>query len=395
MSDGDFDPPPAGTGRSGASDADEDAGLEFRPPGDAQAQAEEAAASPGPTELTAVPPALLEAKSQLADVLRQQGSERAQAEAFADVSGTGTIQGVAIGMGEPAGPPGASALVAEPGQPTLTVYVAEPTHPEHVQSMLVDRMGIEAAASDDVPVTPVVTGIIDAQPHRFRLRPAPGGISVAHFKVTAGTLGCLTIGRSAPRNQRLLILSNNHVLANVNNSVFGDCVCQPGPVDGGACPGDQVAILERFIPLAMGGPVNYVDCATAWAWPDRVRRELVYLAGGQPAYFRIGSQPVAAQLGMAVGKSGRTTQVTSGRITAINASLWVSYGGGRSAFFEDQISIQGFSGNFSAGGDSGSMIWTWDGNRNPVGLLYAGGGGVTFANKIQRVLTALDVWLYT
>jgi hypothetical protein len=397
MSDGDaFEPPPEGTGRSRASDADEDAGLEFRPPGDAQAQAEEAAAAPGPAELTAVPPALLDAKNRLADVLRQQGAERAQAEAFADVpSGTGTIQGVAIGVGEPTGPPGASALFAEPGQPTLTVYVTEPTHPEQVQAMVVDDLGVSAAASDDVPVQPVVTGIIDAQPHRFRLRPAPGGISVAHFKVTAGTFGCLTIGRTPPRNQRPLILSNNHVLANVNNAVFGDCVCQPGPADGGACPGDQVAILERFVPLSMGGPVNYVDCATAWAWPDRVRRELMYLSGGQPAYFRIGSQPVAAQLGMAVGKSGRTTQVTSGRITAINASLWVSYGGGRSAFFEDQISIQGASGNFSAGGDSGSMIWTWDGNRSPVGLLYAGGGGVTFANKIQRVLNALDLSLYT
>jgi hypothetical protein len=30
-----------------------------------------------------------------------------------------------------------------------------------------------------------------------------------------------------------------------------------------------------------------------------------------------------------------------------------------------------------------------------VGLLFAGGGNVTFANKIGRVLTALDIRLIT
>ena len=50
---------------------------------------------------------------------------------------------------------------------------------------------------------------------------------------------------------------------------------------------------------------------------------------------------------------------------------------------------------FSLGGDSGSSIWTWDAARRPVGLLFAGGGGVTFANRMDRVMTALDIWLYT
>jgi hypothetical protein len=31
----------------------------------------------------------------------------------------------------------------------------------------------------------------------------------------------------------------------------------------------------------------------------------------------------------------------------------------------------------------------------PVGLLFAGGGGTTFANRITRVLAALDIRLYT
>jgi hypothetical protein len=227
------------------------------------------------------------------------------------------------------------------------------------------------------------------------MRPAPGGASVGHFRITAGTIGCLATGRVAPRNARLLVLSNNHVLANSNSAAYGDCVAQPGPADGGRCPQDQIAILERFAPINFAGGANFVDCATAWAWPERVRRELVYLSGGAPAFFRISSAPVAPVLGMPVGKSGRTTQLTQGRVTAIGATIQVNYGGGRVGLFQDQIEVRGTAGLFSQGGDSGSSIWTWNPQRNPVGLLFAGGGQSTFANRMTRVLAALDIALVT
>jgi hypothetical protein len=191
-----------------------------------------------------------------------------------------------------------------------------------------------------------------------------------------------------------MILSNNHVLANSNAGSIGDCIAQPGPFDGGHCPADQVAILERFVPIRFDGSVNFVDCATAWAWPDRVRRELIYISGGI-RYFNVGSTPVAAVPGLAVGKSGRTTQLTSGKITAVGVTIRVNYGSGRVGVFGDQISIRAGQGDFSQGGDSGSLIWTWDARRAPVGLLFAGGSGTTFANRIGRVLDALDVNLYT
>jgi hypothetical protein len=190
------------------------------------------------------------------------------------------------------------------------------------------------------------------------------------------------------------VLSNNHVLANSNAGRYGDCIVQPGPADGGRCPADQIAILERFVPINFSGGVNYVDCATAWAWPDRVRRELIYISGGVRRFFRIGSSPTAPVVGMLVGKSGRTTQLTTGRITAVGVSVNVNYNG-RVAHFRDQISIQGLSGLFSAGGDSGSSIWTWTPERRPVALLFAGGGSVTFANRMDRVMSAVDVVLVT
>jgi hypothetical protein len=215
---------------------------------------------------------------------------------------------------------------------------------------------------------------------------------VAHHRVTAGTFGCLALGRSAPRNARRLILSNNHVLANSNNARYGDAIVQPGPMDGGVSPRDQVAILERFVPIGFG-TTNYVDCATGWAYPDRVRRELMYLASGRPAYFRINATPREPQVGLVVGKTGRTTQLRRGSITAVRAAINVNYGG-RVAHFADQFAVRAPSGSFSEGGDSGSVIWTWNTARQPVGLLFAGGGGVTFANRITRVLGALDIAIY-
>jgi hypothetical protein len=256
--------------------------------------------------------------------------------------------------------------------------------------------GVSALSDSDFPINPVHTGVIDAQPHRMRLRPAPGGISVGHRLITAGTIGCLVRGRSAPRINRLMVLSNNHVLANTNAGPLGESIIQPGRFDGGVHPADRIAILERFVPISFAaGANNVVDCATGWAWPDRVRRELMYISGGAIRYFRVGSTPVAALLGMAVGKSGRTTQLTRGTVTAVGVTINVNFGGGRIGRFINQIAVRTPGGNFSAGGDSGSLIWTWDARRAPVALLFAGGGGTTFGNPIGPVLSRLDVQLVT
>jgi hypothetical protein len=401
-----FEEPPAGKVREVSADEglDEEAGVRsFAEPNLEEGFREEAAAPETQASVYGVDENLLQIKREIENQLLQGvGRERAAgaaAQAEDAYTGAGNIVGVGIGPGLPPSttPSGEIlGLSGEPGRQVLNVYVVERASVEEVKSAVVESMGVSAAAGDDVPVNVIVTGLIDAHPHRFRIRPAPGGVSVAHFRVTAGTIGCYSTGRSAPRNARMLMLSNNHVLANSNNAAFGDCICQPGPADGGRCPADQVAILERFVPINFSGGVNYVDAATGWCWPDRVRRELIYLSGGQRHFFRIGNTPIAPQLNMAVGKSGRTTQLTRGTIIDVSATIRVNYGGGRLALFSDQIAIRGASGTlFSAGGDSGSSIWTWDAARRPVGLLFAGGGGITFANKMSRVVAALDINLLT
>ena len=367
-------------------DDDDDDAIED--PGDSDDEVENAAQADGSFD-----PGVLEMHKQVEAALFAQEAPKdgvfAAAEAY---QGANNVVGVGIGSAEvdldQIGDDG-------PGAPVLNVYVAEPTSMEDVRRSVVDSFGVRALAKDSAPVNVVCTGIIEAFPHRHKERPSPNGISVGHKDITAGTQGVLVRGRSGDRRRRVLILSNNHVLADVNAGRRGDSILQPGPLDGGQNPRDRIAVLERFVRIHFDGRPNFVDCATGWAWHKRVRREFIYRSGGQWRHFGVSNQTRTAQVGMQVGKSGRTTQLTTGRITDVNASIRVNFGQGRMGNFRDQITIRGNRGDFSRPGDSGSLIWTWDRKRNPVGLLFAGGGGFTFANKISRVLSALDIRLDT
>ena len=82
-------------------------------------------------------------------------------------------------------------------------------------------------------------------------RPATPGISMGHYKVSAGTFGALVYDRETGEP---LILSNNHVLANQSNgndnrAAKGDAILQPGLYDGGDVQSGVIGHLERFIPL--------------------------------------------------------------------------------------------------------------------------------------------------
>jgi hypothetical protein len=94
---------------------------------------------------------------------------------------------------------------------------------------------------------------------------------------------------------------------------------------------------------------------------------------------------VSPQLGMEVEKSGRTTGLTTGQIRAVNVTLNVSYGSGRTLRFDNQI----LTTNMSAGGDSGSLVV--DKTNKAVGLLFAGSDQGTLLNPIQKVLDLLNV----
>lgn len=344
----------------------------------------------------AVPRAVKNARDDVAAAIQRNVQNVPGARAARDFRGAGNVQGVAIGLGDS----------TTGTAPVLTVYVAEPATHDDARAMVVDAMGVRSAG--DVPMRFVTSGTVRAQGNDSRVRPAPGGFSIAHVEVTAGTLGCLARGRGASRCDDVLCLSNNHVIANSNDARIGDCICQPGPADGGSCPDDQIAALERFVEIKYDLTPNRVDCATGLCDPDAVIPEIGYENGDDVELFRIGDVPAPASLGMLVGKSGRTTGLTRGIVSGLDWAGVVDYDDRRIAFFEDQIVISGLEGEaFSAGGDSGSCIWEWDETRNPVGLLFAGsspdddeegvdeGDYITLANPISVVLDELDIDLYT
>lgn len=323
------------------------------------------------------------AKEQIEQMLAQAASANASTLATAHHIDSPGVLGVGL----------ASVI---PGQESLLVYVESAGGEEKVRRELVDMMNVQAASDDNFPLEVIVTGPINAfTTNRSKFRPAPGGVSISHPIVTAGTLGGWARGNGSRAN-RLLLVSNNHVIANSNNAQFGNNILQPGRADGGQNPGDRIAILERFVSIAFGGSPNFVDCATGWCFPNLVQPDKHVYHGSSPTakFFRVGAGMVAPQVNMIVGKTGRTTDLTQGRIQATGVSVNVNYGPSGVAHFRGQFSVRSVtSGTFSDGGDSGSFVWQWVGGVPVVGLLFAGGGGITFCNPIQRVVAALDITL--
>ena len=217
-----------------------------------------------------------------------------------------------------------------------------------------------------------------------RMRPAPGGFSVGHYKITAGTLGtgCYDLSPFPSVPPKYYILSNNHVLANSNNARIGDPILQPGRVDGGRRPRDVIAWLSRFVPIRFHSgssrPTNYVDAAIAEVNLQDVDRQIYW--GG--TIKRLYAAPKVNDI---VQKTGRTTGFTTGKVTNINGTVNVNYGGGRVATFRRQIMTT----NMSAGGASGSLVANLD--EGAVGLLFAGSARRTIVNNILYVQALLRV----
>ncbi|PZF79280.1 hypothetical protein [Jiangella anatolica] len=227
----------------------------------------------------------------------------------------------------------------------------------------------------------------DAEKLRGRHRPLRPGLSVSHVDVTAGTIGAFVADGSGA----VLVLSNNHVLADSDRGAAGDVVLQPGSADGGAAAADRIGVLDGVVALDPVAP-NLVDAATA-RLDDGVDVSAEYPAGALTGW-------VAVTDDIAVEKAGRTTGVTRGRVSAIEVDgISVQYPSGV-LDFDDQIEVTGAgSTSFSDGGDSGSLVYRPD-TREAIGLLFAGsdtggpnGQGLTYCNPIGAVLDRLGVRL--
>jgi hypothetical protein len=210
----------------------------------------------------------------------------------------------------------------------------------------------------------------------------------------SGTLGSLVhIGSTQ------YILSNSHVFAgdvvaggNGRVAQVGDDVNQPGLVDNN-CSSSNTNIVADVSTLSTLYPPNStpnVDCALA-----QVRSGMVSTSGAILEVGTLSASTVAASVGQAVKKSGRTTGLTRSSISGLNATVSVGYEDecGGTAFtktFTGQILVSNKGSRFLNSGDSGSLM-VEDVSTNPraVGLLFAGSSSVAVANPIGDVLSHL------
>jgi len=257
------------------------------------------------------------------------------------------------------------------------------------------------ATIDGVPVVEEVTGKIRAMAvadHQVKQTPpiqmgTSGGwrYDLANGFCCGGTLGsCVSKGGTQ------YVLSNYHVLeadivsgGNSRVATVGDPVVQPGLIDVNctAANAQNVASLSGIKSL----PSSNVDCAIASVISGQVRTDGSILEVGT-----ISATTVAAAVGQAVKKSGRTTGLSRSSVTGLNATVSVQYenecAGGVSftKTFTGQIVIRNRGSRFLNSGDSGSLM-VQDVATNPkaIGLLFAGSSSSAIANPIGQVLSFL------
>jgi hypothetical protein len=229
----------------------------------------------------------------------------------------------------------------------------------------------------------------------------------------SGTLGALI----EDAGKRPYILSNNHVLAKSDHAAVGDTIIQPGLIDNNCSPLEDgpgvqpVASLTSWLPLH--SRQTNVDAAIAQVTSRAVdpggnilelggRQANGTLAAAPPGISSTGGRGEAAWLDMTVAKSGRTTGLTCGGISAIDLDVTVDYyldcaetRPYLTKTFTHQLGLS--SNQFSDAGDSGALVVD-AANAEPVGLYFAGGtdtSGVNqgVANPAVEVLAELGAQL--
>jgi hypothetical protein len=203
-----------------------------------------------------------------------------------------------------------------------------------------------------------------------------------------GTLGSLIQDGS----RRQYLLSSNHVLARSDHASVGDPIVQPGLIDNNCTPNGEgagttpVGSLTNWLPLSSAA--TNADAAIAQVDSGAVNTagSILELGGKQadgtlaaapPGISSTGGRGEAAALDLVVAKSGRTTGLTCGGISALNLDVTVDYyldcaetKPYLTKTYTNQLAISG--NQFSDAGDSGSLVVD-AANAEPVGLYFAGG----------------------
>lgn len=303
--------------------------------------------------------------------------------------------------------------------PSIVFSVTRKVPPDRLSpSDLIPKM-IQNIATDVIE-----TGEIEALGlnRLLPLRPVRPGASIGHRDGTTGTLSCIV-----QRGDQRFLLSNNHIIARLNEAKLGDSILQPGTADGGTAA-DEIGQLAMYAPIRFLENMSIAeatalaqstDAQGCYSWLKSLLETLGSLGHSKPTspvskdllnnhvdaalvaplsnilldpnIIDIGGPPVGIvepQLGMRIVKSGRTTGLTEARIVQIDVTVNVKYGD-QMARFANQIMTT----PFSQPGDSGSLVLDFE--RRAVGLLFSGSSQITVVNPIKSVLSTFDVELVT
>ena len=206
-------------------------------------------------------------------------------------------------------------------------------------------------------------------------RPAPPGVAISR-RGGSGTFGCVVL-----KDGKKKILSNNHVLALMDEGKIGDDIYQPSL-------GDNIATLESFVHTALPPAVNTVDCALAAPKKEEDIVPGIIIDKDYEPYI-IPEGVMDAYAGQRVKKCGARSGYTTGSVISVGSIMDLAHHKGNYRF-EDIILLS----KMVSPGDSGSLLMDENSNK-AVGLIFAGSDVISVACKIQNVLAELKCELYT
>jgi len=175
-------------------------------------------------------------------------------------------------------------------------------------------------------------------------------------------------------------ITNWHV---ANGGRFG----QGAPIGQPSGQGPKFGEQRTWEPIGFNNQNNVMDVAFIDCGIDGKHYILPEMIG----LGKLNSSPqLELSVGMTVMKTGRTTGIQkNGRITATGVTTFVDYGNGNVGKFVNQIQIQQTGRDFSAAGDSGSLIV--DKNVRPTALLFAGSGATTIASPLKPIIDKFKI----
>ncbi|WP_405058727.1 hypothetical protein OG474_39185 [Kribbella sp. NBC_01505] len=254
--------------------------------------------------------------------------------------------------------------------------------------------------SDEQPKVLQSDGWKAPEPISQKLRPVMQGAGIANIDgLGTGTLGAVVRDRT---DGSICVLSNNHVLANVNAGQVGQLITQPGFDGGGTKPENAIAKLKRFVPLSFNpAQPGRVDAAIAQVInPDLMSKNVAYglmkpLSSTHPAVGLLFAGDTAAniyicdigttldllnveflhqnavrkaELGMKVDKVGRTTRYTAAVVTGLDHTIQVEVRPGTSYWITGVHQVN----SFGWAGDSGSLVCAGGNADHPVWVVKNG-----------------------